>query len=441
MFGIVAESVSSFYSWVTAKKEKRLKSPKYKYTPKQKPMSVMKPSKTKQNNFIGTEIKISSNIPTKRDIGDDFRIKGSFSSKKKPIALNFEDEIFFQDNMHKTKKRESNDFMNTKYLSRPNYNQKSDEDDEEMDLLNQKLKESCTIDILRERTKMYTLIHGTSDEFNFQVSCEVLEDILQEITNEIIEKEICEDIFSIIYDEILKDIFLEEKEFKEISENEEDIINSILYKKNRKEIIVSGFNVDLTCDDVSCLKNGNWLNDEVINFIMNLIMERSKKSKILPKVHCFNTFFYAKLTQRGEYKYDNVKRWTRKIDLFSLDKIIIPIHLGVHWTLAVINIRDKRFEYYDSLDGCHKYILNDLKKYLKDEHLDKKKKEIDLSNWKYYIPSRKEIPQQLNGFDCGMFCCTFANFTSQDYDFQFSQKNMKYLRNRTLLNIISKNLK
>ena len=40
-----------------------------------------------------------------------------------------------------------------------------------------------------------------------------------------------------------------------------------------------------------------------------------------------------------------------QIDIFSLDKVIVPVHLGSHWCLAVINIRDKRFEYYDSLGG------------------------------------------------------------------------------------------
>jgi sentrin-specific protease 1 len=191
---------------------------------------------------------------------------------------------------------------------------------------------------------------------------------------------------------------------------------------------------------LSHLRNGCWLNDEVINFLMNLINERSKRPNQL-KCHCFNTFFYAKLTQKNTYQFQNVSRWTKKIDLFSLDKVIIPIHLGSHWTLAVINVRDKRFEYYDSLDGHHEYILKDLKRYLKDEYKDKKKSEIDLSDWEFYIPNRKEIPQQLNGFDCGMFCCTFANFVSQDYDFIFTQSNMKYLRKKALLNILSKSMK
>lgn len=32
-----------------------------------------------------------------------------------------------------------------------------------------------------------------------------------------------------------------------------------------------------------------------------------------------------------------------------MDKVIIPIHTEQHWCLAVINLKEKRFEYYDSL--------------------------------------------------------------------------------------------
>lgn len=64
---------------------------------------------------------------------------------------------------------------------------------------------------------------------------------------------------------------------------------------------------------------------------MNLLMERSKE-KGLPTVHAFNTFFFTKLKTAG---YQAVKRWTKKADIFSVDLLLVPIHLGVHWCLAV----------------------------------------------------------------------------------------------------------
>jgi hypothetical protein len=94
---------------------------------------------------------------------------------------------------------------------------------------------------------------------------------------------------------------------------------------------------------------------QVINLFMKLLSAREAvKSAQLPKCHFMQTFFYMKLAeQRGKgYCYKDVKLWTKNADVFKMDLIIVPIHChGNHWTLAVINLMAKRFEYYDSLRG------------------------------------------------------------------------------------------
>jgi len=40
-----------------------------------------------------------------------------------------------------------------------------------------------------------------------------------------------------------------------------------------------------------------------------------------------------------------------KFSLFSLDYVIIPVHLGMHWVCAVLDIKRKVIEYFDSLHG------------------------------------------------------------------------------------------
>lgn len=64
---------------------------------------------------------------------------------------------------------------------------------------------------------------------------------------------------------------------------------------------------------------------------MNMLVERSK-SPHLPSVYTFNTFFFPKLRTSG---YSAVRRWTKKVDIFSVDIILVPVHLGVHWCLSV----------------------------------------------------------------------------------------------------------
>ena len=72
---------------------------------------------------------------------------------------------------------------------------------------------------------------------------------------------------------------------------------------------------------------------QVINFYMNLLMERGEQDNF-PTVHAFNTFFYPKLMKGGQ---SSVARWTRRgnIDIFNKDYVLVPVHLGMHWCLAV----------------------------------------------------------------------------------------------------------
>ena len=96
------------------------------------------------------------------------------------------------------------------------------------------------------------------------------------------------------------------------------------------------------------------LNDEVINFTFKLFERRAKvEARSLPKCHFMNTLFYEKLANTpAGFKYDNVRRWTKRRDrrLFDYDMVIVPVHInGNHWTLAVINLEKQRFEYFDSL--------------------------------------------------------------------------------------------
>lgn len=40
----------------------------------------------------------------------------------------------------------------------------------------------------------------------------------------------------------------------------------------------------------------------------------------------------------------------KQIDIFKKEAVVFPINLGnMHWTAGAINLKLKRFEYYDSL--------------------------------------------------------------------------------------------
>ncbi|KGL76167.1 Sentrin-specific protease 1, partial [Tinamus guttatus] len=227
-----------------------------------------------------------------------------------------------------------------------------------------------------------------------------------------------------------------EEEFPEITEEMEKEIKNVFRGGNQDEVLSEAFRLTITRKDIQTLNNLNWLNDEIINFYMNLLMERSKE-KGLPTVHAFNTFFFTKLKTAG---YQAVKRWTKKVDIFSVDLLLVPIHLGVHWCLAVVDFRKKSITYYDSMGGINSEACRILLQYLKQESLDKKRKEFDTNGWSLLSKRSQEIPQQMNGSDCGMFACKYADCITKDKPINFTQQHMPYFRKRMAWEILHRKL-
>ncbi|XP_031572675.1 sentrin-specific protease 1-like [Actinia tenebrosa] len=238
-----------------------------------------------------------------------------------------------------------------------------------------------------------------------------------------------------------------EEESEEEEELEEDMaelipltekmqreVDRALGPGNASETLADGFKISITRGDLTTLSNLNWLNDEIINIYFSLIADRSK-SEGYPKVHTFNSFFYPKLIKSG---CDSLKRWTRRVDIFSMDMIIVPIHLGMHWCLAVIDFRNKTIKYFDSLKGSNNQCLDALQKYLAQESKDKKKVSFDSIGWTLSCP--KDIPEQLNGCDCGVFACTYAEFITRDAKLTFNQHHMPYFRRRMVYEILKMKL-
>lgn len=228
----------------------------------------------------------------------------------------------------------------------------------------------------------------------------------------------------------------ERPEFPDLTETMENEVNRAFRGGSPDEVLSEGFRLTITRKDLQTLSHLNWLNDEVINFYMNLLVERSKEAK-LPSVHTFNTFFFPKLRSAG---YSTVRRWTKKMDIFSVDILLVPVHLGVHWCLSVVDIRKKSITYFDSMGGNNDEACGILLQYLQQESKDKKGKELDTSDWTLKSKRRNEIPQQMNGSDCGMFTCKYAEYITKDKPITFTQKHMPYFRKRMVWEIIHQKL-
>lgn len=182
-------------------------------------------------------------------------------------------------------------------------------------------------------------------------------------------------------------------------------------------------------------------------------------------IHYFNSFFYTKICNQG---HQGVARWTRRVDVFSKNKLLFPINLGnSHWVTGCINVRHRRIEYYDSMHAPNPAFFRRMRSWLKAEHRAKRGTPFCLgaARWEDHVdPS---FPLQTNGYDCGVFtmaamgvlsrrnptkpfpsplirnnCEPDANLPTRDAEalFDFTGKDMPYLRRRFAYELISKRL-
>ncbi|KAK0235550.1 hypothetical protein EDD85DRAFT_773813, partial [Armillaria nabsnona] len=86
--------------------------------------------------------------------------------------------------------------------------------------------------------------------------------------------------------------------------------------------------------DFDCLKPGVYLNDNLIEFGLRYVFLKV----FHPLFTTFSFVFHVTtdVFKHGVRKYDDVRRWTSKINIFAKTYLIIPIHEGIHWYLAII---------------------------------------------------------------------------------------------------------
>lgn len=138
--------------------------------------------------------------------------------------------------------------------------------------------------------------------------------------------------------------------------------------------------------DVRTLRPGEWLNDEVVNFWMGLLQAREQPAGLPPKVHLCSSFFWAKFMEGGKPSFRRVQRWTTPerglgYSLLDCELVFVPINWeNNHWVSCCINLRSERLEYFDSLGGYGRHVLENLAYYIEQE-AEARGQALDTSNW------------------------------------------------------------
>ena len=207
------------------------------------------------------------------------------------------------------------------------------------------------------------------------------------------------------------------------------------------EVIIHKYNIPMTRKHLCRLHVGKWLNDEIVNFYVGLLRDRDEvlynRSLQHPLLSMSNyqksyfatSFFFEQLLAQGIYTYANVVRWTRDIDVFSMKYLLFPVNLNnAHWTQLTIYMESKEIHYYDSMNGDGNIYLKAAMRWLCDESLYKRGLTLNARNEWSLIQNEEHVPQQHNGFDCGMFVimCTRAIAYDQSLATYFQSDMPRY---------------
>ncbi|KAI8339850.1 hypothetical protein BC941DRAFT_418699 [Chlamydoabsidia padenii] len=201
--------------------------------------------------------------------------------------------------------------------------------------------------------------------------------------------------------------------------------------------------ITISIQDSKRLEPEEFLNDSIIDFYLKWLMDSyngitgyrhhsERTRQATNNTHIFSSFFYNRLTQgteqTGYIKYDNVRKWTTKIDLFEKKYAIFPINEKWHWYLVLVcnidkciptethngtsmndvDLRDRPLMFVlDSLGGNQRTSMVNLIRYLfKEAAARRNVKQADFIRPDIYISN---VPKQDNTCDCGVFLLHFVD--------------------------------
>lgn len=208
---------------------------------------------------------------------------------------------------------------------------------------------------------------------------------------------------------------------------------------NSKQVASTLSGDPLTRKDLaSCYVQGSWLNDEVINAYLAILVDYLRRlhgnagRHDKPLFHAFNTFFFSNLRDRG---YQSVRRWASRAKiggpgLLDVDTVFIPVHNHAHWTLAVVKPMSRTIEYFDSMGSVSKRHVDVVKTWLRgelgSEYVDEE--------WSVL----GESPQQTNGSDCGIFLLSTAKAVAAGIDpLSYGAQDIPLLRLKVVAEVVN----
>ena len=106
-------------------------------------------------------------------------------------------------------------------------------------------------------------------------------------------------------------------------------------------------------------------------------------------------------------------------------------------SLWVINVKERRVEYYDRYADRSSEVLPYLQRYVSDKASDKLEdgEVLDTRPWTQRSMYRFS-PKQNDGVNCGVFMLMFARYLARGEPLDFSQQHMEFFRRRIASDVL-----
>ena len=203
-----------------------------------------------------------------------------------------------------------------------------------------------------------------------------------------------------------------------VSEVKENIAKTTKSKEVSNYTLCHYDGLPFTQHDYDTLAKGEWLNDVAVHFGVNRAFKDESETEGF--VYFSSDFFLNLATDQKdnpetmklplrERRYQRVKNWFKKTDIFSKEAAIFIVCDNTHWVtlLAVdLDIPVPVLAVLDSKPTCR---LGDIASkmvaaYLEDERMAKHGEEISV-----HIVKPKYVPSQAGGHECGLFAIQFVS--------------------------------
>lgn len=108
--------------------------------------------------------------------------------------------------------------------------------------------------------------------------------------------------------------------------------------------------IAINTEDYLCLGEDQFLNDVIIDFYLKYLTSEILSEVDRNRTHVFSSYFYKRLTSphasaagdsnmpqtAAAKRHARVQKWTKNVNIFQKDFIVIPINEHAHWFLAII---------------------------------------------------------------------------------------------------------